>query len=200
MELAQDKIDLIEKVVRNDRKFAGNEDLYEDFFNETCERSFVIIKTVASEKTLEAYLRKIATTSIINVLKNSGRLRRTKDGYIPSKETLMATTEPISESTFNPIAKTGPIDYSAAEISYPVMEVTQTPEDFAIKQEILDKIADSINLIDNEDSEKQYLYLYELRYLKGLTQKEIADKLNLSQSEISKRLMKLMDRVKQSFN
>lgn len=58
MELAQDKIDLIEKIIKNDRKFANNEDLFDDFFNETCKRSLLIVKTVTSDATLEAYLKK----------------------------------------------------------------------------------------------------------------------------------------------
>ena len=29
MELAQDKIDLIEKLIKNDRKYSNNEDLYQ---------------------------------------------------------------------------------------------------------------------------------------------------------------------------
>lgn len=33
-----------------------------------------------------------------------------------------------------------------------------------------------------------------------MTQTEIAEELNLSQSEVSKRLFKLMDKVKQAFN
>lgn len=76
MELAQDKIDLIEKIIKSDRKFANNEDLYDDFFNETCKRSFLIVKTVSSDVTLEAYLRKIATTSFLNVLKSEGRIKK----------------------------------------------------------------------------------------------------------------------------
>lgn len=59
MEIAQDKIDLIEKIIKNDRKFANNEDLYDDFFNETCKRSLLIVKTVTSDVTLEAYLKKL---------------------------------------------------------------------------------------------------------------------------------------------
>ena len=58
MELEQDKINLIEKIIKNDRKYANNEDLYDDFFNETCKRSLLIIKTITSDTTLEAYLKK----------------------------------------------------------------------------------------------------------------------------------------------
>ena len=39
-----------------------------------------------------------------------------------------------------------------------------------------------------------------MRYEKGLTQNEIAAETGLSQSEVSKRLFKLMEKVKQAFN
>ncbi len=189
MELAQDKLDLIEKIIRNDRKFVNNEDLYDDFFNETCKRSFLIVNTVTSNETLEAYLRKIVTTSILNVLKSEGRLRRTRSGY-------MSTNEVPLESS---VTETVP-DYSKIQISYGPVEIQETPEDIVIKKDILQKIVDSVNKIDEEDPQKDYYRLYYLRYEKGMTQNEIAGELNLSQSEVSKRLFRLLDKVKQAFN
>ncbi len=189
MELAQDKLDLIEKIIRNDRKFVNNEDLYDDFFNETCKRSFLIVNTVTSNETLEAYLRKIVTTSILNVLKSEGRLRRTRSGY-------MSTNEVPLESS---VTETVP-DYSKIQISYGPVEIQETPEDIVIKKDILQKIVDSVNKIDEEDPQKDYYKLYYLRYEKGMTQNEIAGELNLSQSEVSKRLFRLLDKVKQAFN
>lgn len=187
MELEQDKIDLIEKIIKKDRKFANNEDLYDDFFNETCKRSLSIVKTITSDATLEAYLRKIATTSIINVLKNEGRLRRTSGGYSAIKEHSMET--PVSST-----------DYSAIKINYEPVDIMPTPEDLAVKKEILQNIVDAVCEIDENAPEKDYYKLYSLRYEKGLTQKEIASELNLSQSEVSKRLFKLMEKVKQALN
>ena len=55
MELTQDKIDLISKVIKNDRKYPNNEDLYDDFFNETCKRSVSILDAIDNESTLETY-------------------------------------------------------------------------------------------------------------------------------------------------
>lgn len=183
MELEQDKIDLIEKIIRSDRKFANNEDLYDDFFNETCKRSLLIIKAVTSDATLEAYLKKIATTSILNVLKNEGRLRRTSGGFV--------------KNVVEPIVSTVP-DYSNITINYEPVDIQDTPEDLAVKHDILQKIVDKICIIDSKNPDKNYLKLYYLRYEKSLTQKEIAHKLNLSQSEVSKRLFKLMGEVKQA--
>lgn len=189
MELAQDKIDLIEKIIKNDKKFTNNEDLYDDFFSETCKRSLLIVKTVTSDATLEAYLRKIATTSILNVLKSSGRLRRTKAGFMStgevSLETLTTDTRP---------------DYSSVSISYGSVNIQESPEDLVIKKEILQKVIDTVYDIDDNEPEKKYLNLYMMRYEKGMTQKEIAEELGLSQSEVSKRLFKLMGKVKQAFN
>lgn len=184
MDLAQDKINLIEKIIRNDRKFANNEDLYDDFFNETCKRSLLIVKAVTSDATLEAYLKKIATTSILNVLKNEGRLRRTHDGYSKTKDV------PLENSEIT--------DYSKVKIDYDAIEIKETPEDIVTKKDILQKIVDSVYDIDRRVPAKNYLKLYYLRYENGMTQKEIADELNLSQSEVSKRLFKLMNEVRQS--
>lgn len=189
MELAQDKIDLIEKIIKNDRKFANNEDLYDDFFNETCKRSLLIVKTVTSDVTLEAYLRKIATTSILNVLKNEGRLRRTKTGYMSTKEVPLET-----------VVKSSLPDYSKIEVTYEPVAIQDTPEDVAVKKEILQIIVDSVFEVDKQEPTKQYAKLYDLRYEKGMTQKEIAEELSISQSEVSKRIFKLMEKVKQTFN
>jgi len=190
VDLAQDKIELIEKIIKNDKKFQNNEDLLEDFVNETCKRSLNVIKTISSEDTLEIYLRKVAATSIINVLKNSGRLRRTRQGFVSSKEVPLDTVSQVFE----------PVDYSHVKIEYKQFKIPDTPEDVVIKKEILQKVIDYVYSIHSSDPDKKYLDIYLLRYEQGYTQKEIARELNLSQSEVSKRLFKLMDRVKMAFN
>lgn len=191
MELTQEKLNLIERIIKNDRKFANNEDLYDDFFSEMCKRSMPIVNTITSDVTLEAYLRKIATTSILNVLKDSGRLRRTRDGFTQVNEVSLEAHSPQNSSQEN---------YSDVQISYPVVDYDSNPEDIAVQKEILQKIVDAIYLINEAEPDKQYLRIYKLRYDEGMTQKEIASEMSLSQSEISKRLFKLMEKVKEAFN
>lgn len=195
MELEQEKLDLIKKIIKSDKKYVDNEDLFDDFFNETYKRSFLIMKSVKNEASLEAYLRKIATTSIINVLKDSGRLRRTTEGFTPTKE--KSLDEIVSPTPSQPQSQS---KYANVDINYDVIDLSDGPEEVVIKKEILQKLMDAVSIAHNNNPAKQYMQLYELRYVKGLKQKQIAEELNLSQGEVSKRLLDLIEEVKKEFN
>lgn len=189
VELKQDKIDLIKKIIVSDKKYTDNEDLFDDFFNETYKRSFLIVKTVQKESSLETYLRKIVTTSIINVLKNSGRVRRTKEGFTSVEEKSLDEILSISDNK-----------YSNVNINYDIIDLSDGPEEVTIKKETLQKLIDAVSIAHTNNPAKQYMQLYQLRYVNGLKQKEISQELNLSQSEISKRLLELIEEVKKEFN
>lgn len=192
LELEQEKIDLIKKIIISDRKYTDNEDLFEDFFNETYKRSFLVMKTVKNEAALESYLKKIATTSIINVLKDSGRARRTNDGFVPVQE---KSLDEIISMPSVPENK-----YSNTHISYDIVDLSDGPEEVVIKKEILQSVIDAVSIAHTNNPAKQYMQLYQMRYVKGMKQKEIANELNLSQGEVSKRLLELVEEVKKVFN
>ena len=202
VELTREKIDLIAKIIKNDRKYPNNEDLYEDFFNETCQRSMAIFDAVEDEATLETYLKKVVTSSIIGVLKNSGRLRRSKAGYIPTKEvsldTVSSSEKPDDFITEAPAVfnteKTNLGEHAA--VSYLHINIPSSPEENAIRSEILSFVARTIDRVDRADPDKQFMQIFVMRYKNGMTQKQIANELNISQSEISKRLYGLIDKVK----
>ena len=184
MEIAQDKIELISRIIKSDRKYPNNEDLYDDFFNETCKRSVAILDTIDSEATLETYLRRIVTTSIINVLKDSGRIRRSRTGYMSTKEVALE-----EKHVDRP-------DYSDVVISYSSVKIPDDPEEIVIQKELLTFVAETIKKIDESEPDKNYLKMYVLRYDRGMTQSEIANELGISQSEVSKRLFTLMEKVR----
>ena len=180
--IAQDKINLIGRIIKNDRKYSNNEDLYDDFLNEACKRSVGIIDTIETEATLETYLKRVVTTSIINVLRDSGRLRRTKSGYMSTKEVTLDENSSV--------------DYSDVVIDYSTVKLPENPEEIVIQKELLQFVADTIKKIDSEEPDLGYLKMYILRYDKGMTQSEIAHELGISQSEVSKRLFELMEKVR----
>ena len=189
LELDQEKVDLIKQIITSDKKYMNNEDLFEDFFNETYKRSLLIMKTVKNENSLNAYLRKIVTTSIITVLKDSGRVRRTKEGFVSSEESSLEEIITVPDNK-----------YSNTKINYDLVDLSDGPEEIVIKKEIMQTLMDAISIAHFINPSKQYMELYQLRYIRGLKQKEIAQELNLSQSEVSKRLLALMEEIKSAFS
>ena len=197
VEITQEKIDLISKIIKNDRKFPNNEDLFDDFLNEACRRSASIISAIDNQPTLEAYLRKVVTTSIINVLKDSGRLRRSKSGYMTTTEVPIESVMPVDDLTAAPTAEPVSLyDYTSFSPGYESINIPLNPEDNAIHNEVVNFIADTLEQINEEEPEQKFMDIFILRYDKCLTQRQMAEELGISQSEVSKRIYGLIERVK----
>ena len=197
VEITQEKIDLISKIIKSDRKFPNNEDLYDDFLNEACRRSAAIISAIDNQTTLEAYLRKVVTTSIINVLKDSGRLRRSKAGYMTTTEVPIESVMPVDDLT--PAPTSVPVslyDYASFSPGYDSISIPLNPEDNAIHNEVVNFVADTLERINEEEPEQKFMDIFILRYDKCLTQRQMAEELGISQSEVSKRIYGLIERVK----
>lgn len=188
LELAQEHLELIKRIIRADKKFQNNEDLFDDFFNETCKRSLSIIETIDDKEALEAYIRKIASTAIVVVLKNMGRVRRTHQNYVSTRD-IDAQPVEMKEPATNNIT-----------VNYNFITIPKNPEEIAVEKELLQSVYDSVVITHSQNVEKQYLQLYELRYVEGKKQAEIARDMNISQSQVSKRLFELMEAVKKSIN
>ncbi|MGN1125736.1 MAG: sigma-70 family RNA polymerase sigma factor [Candidatus Gastranaerophilaceae bacterium] len=191
MELAQEHLDLIKRIIRADRKFQNNEDLFDDFFNETCKRSLSILETIDDSDALEAYLKKVVSTSIIVVLKNMGRIRRSNQTYVSNNDIL--ENNPIE-------TKDETIDYKNVNVNYDFINIQTNPEEIVVKKELLQSVYDTIIITHSQNIDKQFLQLYEMRYVEGKKQSEIAQELNISQSLVSKRLFELMNEVKKAIN
>ncbi|MBO7672495.1 sigma-70 family RNA polymerase sigma factor [bacterium] len=187
--LTQDKTLLIEKYIKSNRKYSSNEDLYEDFYNETCKNSYALLSTVKSVSALELYLQKVVSNSMINVLKGAGRLRRTGQGY-----------KHLDTVSYDEVVDEYNEKFVSGAVEYHNIDIVESPEDLFVKREILKNIAKTLTKIDSAEPSEKYLEIYKLRYEQGLTQREIADIMGISQSEVSKKLFRLMLKVKESLN
>ena len=185
MELSQEHIELLEKFIKADRKFVGNEDLFEDFFAESSNRTVSLLDTITDESAIAPYLKKVVSTSIIIVLKNQGRVRRTHDSFVSTNELCLEDNYP-----------TGKKDFKNTIVNYDFIDVSPNPEEIVIQKDILQRVYDAVMVAHTTNISKQFLDLYDLRYVQGKKQSEIAKILNLSQSEVSKRLLELMEQVK----
>ncbi len=191
MLLVEEQRSLIEKIVRANKNFIGNEDLFEDFCSEAFQKSYMMFNSSSNIQKIESYVSKVVHTSILSVLKNSGRIRRTKEGYIPTKEVKVpdfATQETAKSHILGP------------EFILDFPDPKDTAEEVLITKDSLQKIADAVCIIHKELPSQSFLDIFYLRYIKGLKQSEIAKNLNLSQSEVSKRLMQLSKLISNFFD
>lgn len=185
MEVAQQYRELIEDIVLNNARVKGNEDLAEDFCSETFKRSYMIISAIKSVDHIESYLEKVANSAIIEVLKTSGRLARTTSGY----KQIQQINQPLAQSS----------DKLQQEIVYDIPDPAPHFEEAIIEKETVQKIAEILMIIDSENAEKQYLQLFNMRYIQNLKQKEIAEELGISQGEVSKRLVEVTSKINEIY-
>ena len=180
--LIEEQKSLIEKMVRTNKNFYGNEDLFEDFCSEAMQKSYMMFNSSNSIQKIESYAAKVVHTSILSVLKNSGRIRRSAQGYVPTKEITVSDFAADTKVKTNPLGPDFVLDFP---------DPKQTVEEILITKDCLQKIADAVCVIHKELPSQCFYDIFYLRYVKGKKQSEIATELNLSQSEVSKRLMQL---------
>ena len=191
MLLLDEQRQLIEKFVRSNAKYGGNEDLFEDFCNEAFQKSYIIFNSNSSIQKVESYLSKVVNTSILAVLKDNGRVRKTSKGYVSTNEVSLNNlpSRAVSQS-----------DSSECNISFDFEDPRETVEDITIKKDLLQRIADVVCVLHKEAPQKCFLDIFYLRYVKNLVQSDISKELNLSQSEVSKRLLELSKLIKSHLN
>ncbi len=182
MLLVEEQRTLIEKVVKANKNYSGNEDLLEDFCSEAFQKSYMMFNSSSNIQKIESYVNKVVHTSILTVLKNSGRVRRASSGYVPTKEIV------VPEFTSEAVVKPQPLGPNFV-LDFP--DPKETAEEILITKDCLQRIADAVCVIHKEVPSQLYLDLFYLRYVQGAKQAEMAKSLNISQSEVSKRLMQL---------
>lgn len=188
---------LIEKFVRSNTKYNGNEDLLEDFCNEAFQKSYIIFNSSSSVQKIESYVQKVVNTSIISVLKDSGRLKRTSAGRYERHREL-----PLEEDNFSlPEVEAIPSppvyqESSSKKYTYDIEDPKIGIEDKLIRKDLIQRIADAVCVVHSDNPGKCYLEIYQARYIRGMKQREISSLLNISQSEVSKRLLELSKLIK----
>lgn len=182
MLLVDEQRTLIEKFVKSNKNFAGNEDLLEDFCSEAFQKSYMMFHSTSNIQRIESYISKVVHTSIINVLKNSGRVRRENSKYVPTKEIKVPEFSSSVEIKTQPLGPTFVLDFP---------DPKESAEEILITKDVIQRISDAVCIIHKEVPSQLFLDIFYLRYVKGYKQSEIAASLNISQSEISKRLMQL---------
>ena len=210
LDTLQEQRNLIEKLIKSNNKFSGNEDLLEDFCSETFKRVYSLFDSIEPEH-IESYVAKVANTAILTVLKDSGRIRRRSNQYVSTREVPISPVpaakpaEQVSSHTVSATVPSAQVTESTETnltnvILYDIPDPKDSFEEKIVRKDLLQKVVDIVLVAQKNKPDKEYLKIFYLRYIKEKKQKEIASILNLSQSEISKRLLDIADIVKAHFN
>ncbi len=198
MDTINEQRELIEKLVKSNNKFKGNEDLIEDFCSETYKRSYSLFDNVKI-KEIESYIAKVANTAILTVLKQNGRVRRRDNKYVSTHEVLVNPVPAKVQEEPEVVVKTPEPVVTYEPFVYDIADPRDSFEEKVVRKDLLQKIVDIVLIAQKENPSKEFLKIFYLRYIKEFKQKEIAREVNISQSEVSKRLIEILKIVKSHF-
>ncbi len=171
------------KYIKANSKYQGNEDLCEDFLAESMRRSLSVVENVDDISFIEPYLKKVVNTSILTVLKNSGRIRRQRYEYVAAPPVISLDELVVEE-----------------ENSYSCLENLPDPRaDFAemvANRELLTQVCTAVMVASSQSPHKGYYDIFVRRYVDMKKQAQIAEELGISQSEVCKRLYELVKIIK----
>ena len=156
-DIVREQKNLIEKLVKSNSKFIGNEDLLEDFCSEVYGRSCHVLNGVKEVNTIEGYLRTVVQTSILSVLKNSGRVRRLSKGYTSvKKEIPLSSLTSLYEET-TPAKEEDKI--LSENFSYRLQDTSISAEEILISKDLLKSVVNIVFKQNMQMPEKQFSFL-----------------------------------------
>lgn len=188
----ESQVKIIQQLVRNNPRFLGNEDLFEEFTNEAYSKLHVFINSIKDLTKIEGYAAKIVNTSILTILKKQKRLKNTSAN-------ISQTKTPLNISDINEILEKSGLDYED-KIMYELLDPKFSYSNTKENKELINSILNSVMEINKEYPNEQYLKLYKLRYINKKTQNQISFELNIAQNEVAERLFKLNYLVKSYIN
>lgn len=175
------------KYIQANAKYQGNEDLCDDFLAEAMRRSVSVLENVDDISFIAPYLKKVVNTSILTVLKDSGRVRRVKSEFV-SAPTVVSLDEVAVKS--EPVATNNV--FSLDDLPDPDSDFAERIEN----RELLAQVCNAVFVANSMDSSQLYYDIFVKRYVESKKQVDIAQELGISQSEVCKRLYALIKIIK----
>lgn len=171
--------EIIEKYVKSNSHYPGNEDLYAEFCEEAYNKAYLILSTSDNIQKTETFVAKIVNTTIVSILKQKQRYKKFRvSDYVDKEESI---SEKIIER--NSFVESG--------VKYDLPDPMNTNGDIVIRRELLQDISNIVCIIHKEVPSKLYYDIFYLRYLKKRKLSEISQELNIPQGEVCKRMLHL---------
>lgn len=210
LEIATKHRGLIESIICQNPKFDGNEHLINEFCELIYKKSYLLIDTIKDAVRLKKHLYRICDECLDQIIAQKGN-PNTK--YAP-KETLQ-TLEQL-DSVVNRTR------YNSSDISIETAQrgISNIKQDIIEQQEYdnvkalpdplkiyparvvskgaIDKLMFIIKDLSDKYPTKKYFEIFSLRYIKMLNHTETAQKLKISQIELSRRFVEMIKLARES--
>ena len=125
-----------------------------------------------------------------------------------SKKSAATAEEPVAEE-FSAAEQVEPVHTVSEEsVIAPVFvdnqgdieEQSEQENEDVSSSDILENIASNLHVLNSQNPTKQYYMIYKLRYIDHMKNKDIAKNMNISEADVTSRLLELSDKLKKCFN
>lgn len=174
--------ELIASAIKRNPHYKGNEEFFAAFCDEVFHRVRNTLEILGDKLPPQTYLDKVIQKSILFVLKDKNRLStKVFDNESPIENLLSFNINEKGQTVFN--------------IPYPNSE----REKISIIHEQLRIIINNLYRLNDNEPEKKYLRLFELKYNQNLVLNDIAYYMDLSEAQVSQRLFELLGRLNDNY-
>ena len=181
MNITQEQKEFIENIIKECHGYKGNEHLLDEFCNEVIRRAYSFISKQNEFNGIKVYLKKIANVAIFEVIKNSANLTELNKNT-DEQETLNVGYE---------FDENGDI-----ALNYDISFEDVPDKPICLSENQINQIKNIVCNIDEKNNPDFYKNIFELRYLKGLNNNKIAEKLEIEEFEVDKKLLFMLNKVR----
>jgi len=186
MNITQEQKEFIENVIKECQGYKGHEYLLDEFCNEVIRRAYSFVSKQNELDSIKVYLKRIANTAIIDVIKNSINQTgsyKSADRDCDGQEDLYIGYE---------FDENGDI-----ALNYDISFEEVSGKQVCLSESQINQIKEIICNIDENNNSGFYKNIFELRYLKGLNNSDIAEKLEIEDLDVDKKLLFMLNKVKE---
>ena len=207
---------LIESVIKESPKFRGHEELMDIFCEAVYKKSYLVIDAIRDIPRLKRHLAVICDGCIDTIIREKQKFDDiriyTKPDSTQLKEDIVSVKKPSPldyeenlESNIRNIKKDKIVNLKE-EIQkserYDAVNMLIDPLEFCpqkrVSEHTIDRLVNIIKQIDRQYPAKHYWDIFFLRYIKKYKQADIAHEMRISQVELSKRFVELINLTKES--
>ena len=216
MQINEEHKSLIESVIIENPKYGGHEELLNIFCESVYKKSYLVIDAIRDTARLKRHLAVICDSCIDNILKEKQKYddiniyrkydtAKADKGVVSVKklspvddeeETKKLLKNQNKEKIINlkeEIQKNERID----AVSMLIDPLEFCPQK-RVSEHTLDKLINIIKQINRQYPTKRYYEIFYLRYIKKRNQSEIAQEMKISQMELSKRFVELINLAREN--